>query len=99
MQQIDQLAACLLRERSMCLRSVQRIVHEILRPAVQTDFALDRGQRELTKAIGYMNRRLTHVDRDQLTDEQQKANVDALGKLAQMRAAMHKPRKALFDRD
>lgn len=98
MREISGLEDYLLTERQMCLRSVQRIGYEIVMPNQQTEFALQRGQRDLRNAVREMSRRMHHVAHDQLTDEESKVNTDALGRLAYLKSAMATARRKLFER-
>jgi len=97
LQQVQALEDFLLLERRMCLSSIHGLGYKILEPARQTEFALTRGRRDLRKAMRELSRRLHHVEHSRLTDEQSRANVDALGRLAILKSVMNPARRRLFD--
>lgn len=77
---IWQLRETLLSKHRLMLRAVFGVGYRVVEPEKQTEQALrDRGV-EVARALGKLHDELTYVRTEALTDEQRKANADALAK-------------------
>lgn len=82
LQQVDALRRHMLREHNMMLDTEIGEGLRIVIPCEQTGRVQQRGRAALAKALREMRDGLAHVDRGQLTAEQQKENTDAQVRLA-----------------
>lgn len=78
---IWELRNSLLTKHKLMLRAIDGVGYRVIDPDKQTDIALrDRGS-EVTRALGKLYEEVSFVRTDLLTDEQRKANVDAVAKV------------------
>ncbi len=82
----ENLKSYLLNERSMALRSVYGVGHEIVMPTEQTEWAETEMDREMKKAFARSSERLINIDHNQLTSQQTTENANALARLGAARA-------------
>ncbi|MHC1792129.1 hypothetical protein [Solidesulfovibrio sp.] len=92
MGEMDRFQKALAEDYDLVLQNVRGEGYRIVPPHEQTDFAMDRVQREFSKAISRAHMRLTHVRLAELSDDQRRQNADAQAKLAAFRS---QGRKAL----
>lgn len=83
----------LIANHNMHLRNVRREGYEVVRPEIQTLWAIKEGERELSKALQSMAVRLKNIETSALTDKEKADNNEALGRLAFFR---RETRKALL---
>lgn len=89
LQAVTELRTHLLRECNMLLVK-ERHGYRILNPAEQTTYATQEAERELRKVLRDMRDRLVCIAHDKLTDDERKANADALARMGAMRQAFHR---------
>lgn len=94
--QVDALADWLLEEKSMCLRNIQGQGYQIVEPAEQTDFAVKQGRKKIRAELRKMGRRLSFVDHGALSQDERKANADALARLSFMEQQFRKAKRRRF---
>ena len=96
--QVDALAAWLLEEKNLCLKNVQGQGYMILPPAEQTTFAVKQGRKKIRAELRKMGRRLSFIDHASLSQDERKANADALARLSFMEQQFRKAkRRRLFE--
>lgn len=96
--QVDALAAWLLEEKNLCLKSVQGQGYLILPPSDQTEFAVKQGRKKIRQELRKMGRRLSFIDHASLSQDERKANADALARLSFMEQQFRKAkRRRLFE--
>lgn len=96
LSQVDALADWLLEEKNMCLQSVQGRGYRIVLPAEQTEFAMKQGRKKIRSELRKMGRRLSFVDHASLTQDERRANADALARLSFMEQQFSKARRRRF---
>ena len=94
--QVDSLADWLLEEKNMCLRNIQGQGYQIVEPAEQTEFAMKQGRKKIRSELRKMGRRLSFVDRDALSQDERKANADALARLSFMEQQFKRAKRRRF---
>jgi hypothetical protein len=72
----------LLNDRKMALRSKPGVGQEIVRPSEQTAWAVNEFRGALTLAVEKARDRLKNIELRTLTDEEKRANADAIAKLS-----------------
>lgn len=89
---IWELRNALLTKHKLMLRAVDGVGYRVIDPDKQTDIALrDRGS-EIARALDKLHQEVSFVRTDLLTDDQRKANADAVAKVG---ALMGMTRKQL----
>lgn len=83
----------LIANHNMHLRNIRREGYEVVRPEIQTLWAIKEGERDLSKALQSMAVRLKNIETSALTDKEKADNNEALGRLAFFR---RETRKALL---
>jgi hypothetical protein len=83
--EMDRFQKALAEDYDLALQNVRGEGYRIVPPAEQTEWAMDRAQREFGKALSRAHMRLTHIRLNELTDEQRRQNADAQAKLAAFR--------------
>lgn len=94
--QMDGLVNFLLEERNICLKAIPGEGYLILDPAEQTDYALKLGMKRVKDELRKMGRRLSFVDRSQLTHEEARKNADALARLSFLKQMANKSQRRRF---
>lgn len=94
--QVDALSDWLLEEKNMCLRNVQGQGYMIVEPSEQTEFAVKQGRKRIRAELKKMGRRLSFIDHKALTQDQRKANADALARLSFMEQQFSKAKRRKF---
>ncbi|MCD0280471.1 hypothetical protein JWH04_16295 [Xanthomonas melonis] len=96
--QVDALADWLLEEKNICLKAMHGEGYMLVRPGDQTEFAVKQGRKKIRAELRRMGRRLSFIDHASLSQEQRKANADALARLSFMEQQFRKARRrTLFD--
>ena len=85
MQEMHSFQNALGLDHQLHLQNVRGEGYRILPPKEQTEFAMDKVQREMQLALQKAHFRLTNLRLDELTDEQRRQNADAQAKLSALR--------------
>lgn len=89
LQNIESVKSELLEQHQILLASVYGEGYRWVPSAEQTNLAVGHFEREALQAYKKAGRRLVHVRVDELTDEQRRENMDAIGRLSLLQG-MHK---------
>lgn len=82
MQEFSRFSSVLLHENQLGLQNIRGEGYRILPPKEQTEFAQEKFNSELERAVGKAHAFLTNVRLDELSDEQRRQNADAQAKLS-----------------
>lgn len=94
--QVDALGDWLLEEKNMCLRNLPGRGYEIVAPSEQTDFAVKQGRKRIRAELRRMGRRLSFIDHSALSQDERRANADALARLSFMDQQFKKAKRRQF---
>lgn len=87
---IEGFKTTLLHEHQVLLQSVRGEGYRWLHPAEQTAAATREFEKEAARAFRQVGSRLRNVRQHELTDDQRRANVDAMAKISHLRGAVRK---------
>lgn len=94
-EEFTSLRQALLEDHQIDLQTKNGVGYVVVAPGDQTGLALSDGIVAVRKALRRATTRATNVRIDELTPEQQKANADALAKLATVKVALRRGRLLL----
>lgn len=87
---IEGFKSTLLQDHQVLLQSVRGEGYRWVPPGEQTSVATRDFERDAGRAFRTVGTRLRQVRMDELSDEQRRANVDAVAKVSQLRGAVRK---------
>lgn len=87
---IEGFKATLLQEHQVLLQSVRGEGYRWCPPAEQTQAASKEFERDAGRAFRLAGQRMRNVRVGELTDEQRRANLDAMAKLSHLRGTVRK---------
>lgn len=87
---VESFKQMMLEQHLMALQNVRGQGYRLVPPPEQTMVGMSQFRKDLASALGKCRDVLSYVNRDQLTDEQQRQNADAMGKLAGLKAFARK---------
>lgn len=87
---IEGFKTTLLHEHQVLLQSVRGEGYRWVPPGEQTNVATREFEKEAGRVFRLTGSRLRNVRHNELTDEQRRANVDAMAKLSHLRGAVRK---------
>ena len=87
---VESFKQVLLSDHLVLLQSVRGEGYRWVHPAEQTAAATREFEKEAGKAFRTVGQRLRHVRMGELTDDQRRANIDALAKVAALRGTTRK---------